>query len=246
MSAWRRVPGRSLRKRLQLWLRDSLVAGLVAAAPLFVVWVVVDKLILSVDGVLGVLPDHWREVSWTPPWADAAIPFLKTPGLGFVLSLVLLVAVGAVARGIVGRRIVARVTRAVTGVPLLGTVYSATRKLMETVFSSKAQSFRRVVLVEFPRRECWAVGFVIARAWAEAEQVTGRQLVSVFVPTTPNPTSGFYIVVPEEQLLPMSMTVEDAFKAIMSGGIVTPEAAGGAPEVDVQSMTAKVEAVKGG
>ena len=232
-------------KRISNWLRDSLVAGLIAAAPLFVVWVVVDRLILSMDGVLGWLPNAWREATWTPPWADLPIPILKTPGLGFFLSLVLIVVIGALARGIVGRRIVNSVTKTFTGVPIIGTIYSATRQLLEAVFSGKAQSFQRVVMVQFPREGCYVLGFVTARAWAGAEQAVGTPLVSVFVPTTPNPTSGFFVMFPEDEIVALKMTVEEAFKAIMSSGIVAPEDGGMMADMDVQTMTVKVEPVSG-
>jgi uncharacterized membrane protein len=230
-------------KRTQTWLRDSGIAGLIAAAPLFVVWVVVDKLILSMDGVLGLLPDQWREARWTPPWADASIPILKTPGLGFFLSVLLIIVIGALARGIVGRRIINRVTRTFQGIPVVGTIYSATRQLLEAVFSRQAQSFQRVVMVQFPKDGCWVLGFVTARAWAGAEHAAGTPLVSVFVPTTPNPTSGFFVMFPETEVVALKMTVEEAFKAIMSSGIVAPEDGGAMEGTGVQSMTMRVEPV---
>ena len=236
---------KTLGKRARTWFRDSLVAGLIAAAPLFVVWVVVDRLILSMDGVLGWLPNSWREAAWTPPWADLPIPILKTPGLGFVLSVLLIIAIGALARGIVGRRIVNSVTNTFTRGPLVGTIYSATRQLMEAVFSRKAQSFQRVVMVQFPRDGCYVLGFVTAKAWSGACNAVGMPLMSVFVPTTPNPTSGFFVMFPEDEIIAMKMTVEEAFKAIMSSGIVAPLDGGMMEDVDVQTMTVKVEPVSG-
>ncbi len=235
----------SIRKRLQTSVRDSLVAGLIAVAPLIVVWVVIDKLVLSMDGVLGWLPEEWRAVTWTPPWADLAVPVLKTPGLGFVLSLVLIVAIGWVARGLFGRRVVAKITSGFQQIPILGTIYSAVRQLLEAVFSSQAQQFQRVVMVEFPRKGCWVLGFVTAKAWTGAEDAVGRQLVSTFVPTTPNPTSGFFAMFPEDEVVPLTMTVEEAFKAIMSSGIVHPVHGGLLVGADVGTMTVEMEPVSG-
>jgi uncharacterized membrane protein len=228
--------------RFQRFLRDSLVAGIVSAVPLVAVWWVFDRVILNMDGVLGFLPEQLREITWTPPFSVAPIPFLKTPGLGFVLTMVLLVFVGAFARGFVGRALVRTVVEPIRRTPVLGTIYSAVRQLLETVFSKQAQSFQRVVLVQFPRKGAYVLGFVTAKAWEGVEQAVGRSMVSVFVPTTPNPTSGFFIMFAEEECIPLNMTVEEAFKSIMSSGIVVP-ADGGALGIDVGTMTMKIEAV---
>jgi len=239
------VSTKSVGKKIRHWLRDSLVAGLIAAAPLFVVWMVVDRLILSMDGVLGWLPKAWREATWTPPWAEVQIKVLETPGLGFFLSVLAIILIGALARGIVGRRIVDSVTRTFTSVPIIGTIYSATRQLLEAVFSQQAQSFQRVVMVQFPKEGCYVLGFVTAKAWSGAETAARTPLVSVFVPTTPNPTSGFFVMFPEDEVIALKMTVEEAFKAIMSSGIVAPADGGMMEDVDVQTMTVKVEPVSG-
>jgi len=228
-------------KRFQNWLRDSFVAGLIASVPIIVVWFVVYKLVLGLPGVLELLPAEWRAATWTPPWADLAIPVLKTPGLDLTLSLGLIVLVGWIARSFVGRRIVAKVTDAVQQVPVVGTLYSAVRQLLEAVFSSQAQHFQRVVMVQFPREGCYVLGFVTARAWPGAEEAVGCPLVSVFVPTTPNPTSGFFTMFPEDEVLALDMTVEEAFKALMSSGIVQPEHGGLLLGADVGTMTVDVE-----
>jgi len=230
-------------KNLRAWVRDSLVAGLIATAPLIVVWIVIDKLVLSMDGVLGWLPEEWRDARWTPPWADLPIPVLKTPGLGFVLSLVLIILIGWIARGLFGRRVVGKITAAFTAIPILGTVYSAVRQLLEAVFSSQAQQFQRVVMVEFPRKGCYVLGFLTARAWPGVDAALGQPMVAVFVPTTPNPTSGFFAMFPETDVIALEMTVEEAFKAIMSSGIVQPTDGGVMIGMDVGTMTVDIDPV---
>ena len=227
---------------LQRFLRDSLVAGIVSAVPLVAVWWVFDQVVLNMDGVLAFLPQQVREVTWTPPFSTAPIPFLKTPGLGFILTIVLLVFVGAFARGFVGRALVRAIVDPLQRTPVLGTIYSAVRQLLETVFSKKAQSFQRVVLVQFPREGAYVLAFVTASAWAGVEDAVGKSMVSVFVPTTPNPTSGFFVMFPEDECIPLNMTVEEAFKAIMSSGIVMP-ADGGVLGIDVGTMTVNIEPV---
>ncbi len=230
--------------RLQKFLRDSLVAGLVSAVPLVAVWWVFDRVVLNMDGVLAFLPHAIRDLRWTPPGSPASIPLLKTPGLGFVLTVVILTFVGAFARGFVGRALVRTVVEPLQRTPILGTIYSAVRQLLETVFSRQAQNFQRVVLVQFPREGAYVLGFVTAKAWEGVERAVGCSMISVFVPTTPNPTSGFFVMFPEDDCIPLTMTVEEAFKSIMSSGIIVP-AAGGVLGVDVGTMTVNVEPVGG-
>lgn len=228
--------------RIRRFLRDSLVAGIVAAVPLVAVWWVFDRVVLNMDGVLGLLPEGIRSYTWTPPGSRAPIPFLKTPGLGFVLTVALLVLGGAFTRGFLGRVLVRYVVDPIVATPILGTIYSAVRQLLESVFSTQAQSFQRVVLVQFPRKGAYVLGFVTAKAWEGIEDAVGTSMVSVFVPTTPNPTSGFFVMFDEAECIPLSMTVEEAFKAIMSSGIVMP-ATGGALDLDVGTMTVNIEPV---
>lgn len=233
----------TLRARAQTWIRDSLVTGIIASVPMVTVWWVFNRIVLNMDGVLALVPQSLRNTTWTPPFSAAPIPFLKTPGLGFILSIVILVLIGALARGFVGRRLVRYIVEPIRAVPLLGTIYNAVRQLLEAVFSSQAQSFQRVVLVQFPREGAYVLGFVTAKAWDGVSEAVGRSMISVFVPTTPNPTSGFFVMFADEDCIPLNMTVEEAFKAIMSSGIVTP-ADGGVLGVEVGAMTVEIEPVK--
>ncbi|MBN93622.1 MAG: hypothetical protein CL928_06030 [Deltaproteobacteria bacterium] len=230
---------------LRAWLRDRLVAGIIAAVPLFVAWWVFQKLVLGMDGVLAVVPEEVRSLTWRPPWLGTEVPFLKTPGLGFLLTLILLVLLGSLARGFLGTQLVRFLSNLVVRVPVLGTIYSATRQLLETVFSSQAQNFQRVVLVPFPRSGSYCLGFLTAQAWHGVETAVGESMVSVFVPTTPNPTSGFFVMFPEGDVTVLNMTVEEAFKAIMSSGIVTPRDGGVLPGVTPHEVTTELLSVSG-
>jgi len=224
------TPG--LRQRFQRFLRDSLISGVVVAIPLYIVYWVVERIILQVEGVLGPLP-------------TTLVPQLvkDIPGLGFVVTLLVLLALGTLFRGFVGRRLVGLLEGLLRRVPLLGTLYFAFQQLLRSVFSADAQSFQRVVLVEYPRKDCYSLGFVTERAWSGVETAIGRTLISVFVPTTPNPTSGFFLMVPEQDLVVLNMTVEEAFKAIMSSGIVMPEDGGVLHGVDPKTVTQELEPV---
>jgi len=234
----------SFGKRLRTFIRDSSVAGVVAVVPLATVWWVFEKVVLSMDGVLRLVPENIRKWRWEPPWVDAPIAVLETPGLGFLLSAIVIILIGTVARGIFGRRIVAAITRPVLRTPILGTIYSAVKQLLEAVFSKQAQSFERVVLAEFPYRGSYVLGFVTAEAWPGVNDAAGKNLVCIFVPTTPNPTSGFFMMMPEDEVQPLAMTVEEAFKSIMSAGIVAPLDGGVLIGGDVHSMTVDVAPVK--
>ncbi len=231
------------KKSFRTRVRDSLVAGIIVVAPLAIVFWIFNRIVLEVDGVLGLVPQSIRELTWTPPWAPAQIRWLETPGLGFVLTLLFVLLIGSMARGFVGRKVVAWVEATLREVPLLGTVYFAVRQLLEQVFSDRAQSFEKVVLVEFPRRGVYCLGFVTARAWPGVETAVGTPLISVFVPTTPNPTSGFFVMFPEHDVEVLDMTVEEAFKALMSSGIVQPER-GGALGTPALAVTQELDPVR--
>ena len=232
------------KKPFRARVRDSFVAGIIVATPLFVVFWIFNRIVLEVDGVLGLVPQSIRELTWTPPWAPAQIRVLETPGLGFVLTVLVILLVGSLARGFVGRKIVSSVESTLRTVPLLGTVYFALRQLLEQVFSDRAQSFQKVVLVEFPRRGIYGLGFVTARAWPGVEEMIGEPLISVFIPTTPNPTSGFFVMFPESEVRVLDMTVEEAFKALMSSGIVQPERGGALLGTTGLAVTQELEPIR--
>jgi len=224
--------GPTFRQRSQRWIRDSLISGIVVAVPLFVVYWVVERIVLQVEGVLGPLP-----TTLVPQWVK------DIPGLGFSVTILVLLILGTLFRGFVGRRVVGGVEGLLRRVPLVGTLYFAFQQLLKSVFSSEAQSFQRVVLVEFPRKHAYCLGFVTAKAWAGAEEAVGRSMISVFVPTTPNPTSGFFMMIPDEDLIVLNMTVEEAFKSIMSSGIVLPADGGVVEGIDLQSVTMELPPV---
>jgi uncharacterized membrane protein len=226
-------PGPGRRQRAQRWLRDSLIGGIVVAVPLFVVWWVVQRIILQVEGVLGPLP-----TSLVPQWVK------DIPGLGFTVTILVLLVLGTLLRGFVGRRIVLGVEALLRRLPLVGTLYFAFQQLLKSVFSQEAQSFQRVALVEFPRRGVYCLAFVTAKAWTGAERAVGASMTSVFVPTTPNPTSGYFVMLPDEDVTILNMTVEEGFKAIMSSGIVMPVDGGVAEGLDLQSVTMELDPVR--
>jgi len=144
------------------------------------------------------------------------------PGLGLVLALLVLVATGALAANFLGRRLVAAWEAVLRRVPVVRSVYGAVKQVAETLFSARGQSFRKVLLVEYPRRGCWTLAFLTGDAAPEVERRTGEPMVSVFVPTTPNPTSGFFLMVPRREVVELEMSVDEGLRLLLSMGVVAP------------------------
>jgi uncharacterized membrane protein len=142
--------------------------------------------------------------------------------IALLIFAALVTATGWVTRLVIGRRLVTIVESIIARVPLLNRIYAFVRDVSNTMFTGKKSAFQRVVLVEFPRLGSYSIGFVTSETEGEAQAVTRASVVNVFVPTTPNPTSGFLILVPREQLMPLTMSVADGMKMVISGGAVTP------------------------
>ena len=130
--------------------------------------------------------------------------------------------VGYLAAGLMGRTLIRAGERLLNRMPVVRTVYGALKQIFETVLAHKATAFRQVVLVEYPRRGLWCLAFVSGKTEGEVQNLNEDELVNIFLPTTPNPTSGFLLFVPRRDLTPLSMTVEEGIKMVVSGGIVTP------------------------
>jgi uncharacterized membrane protein len=192
-----------------------------------------------VAGVLTFAPigiTIWA-IAWIIQWLDSLLlprvirllfPDLETPPnlpfVGAIFTLFVILLFGVVARHLFGREIVRLWERLLSKVPVARNIYAAVKQLLDAIFVSGSQSnFRRVVLVEYPRKGVYAIAFTTGPARAPFGQVPAEDLVNVFVPTTPNPTSGFYLLVPETELTPLDITVEQAFKLVMSAGLVAPE-----------------------
>lgn len=194
--------------RLGARLRAYFFAGVLVTAPaaitFYVAWLVID----FVDRqITPLLPDY--------------LPF-GIPGLGLVVLVVSLMVIGALTAGFVGRLFIRTGERILARMPVIRGIYSATKQIFETVLRQQSTAFREVVLVEYPRPGLWTIAFITGATTTEIRQIVGEEAVNIFVPTTPNPTSGFLLFVPKSHLLPLSMTVEEGIKLVVSGGIVTP------------------------
>jgi uncharacterized membrane protein len=155
-----------------------------------------------------------------------------------IIGVVLITLIGAVAAGFLGRWIIRLGESILNRMPVVRSIYGAIKQILETVISTQSDAFREVILVEYPRRGMWVIGFVTGGTKEEVARRMDGEMVNVFVPTTPNPTSGFLLFCPRDEVIFMDMSVEDAVKLVVSGGIVTP------PDDAAKGKSAKKAAVK--
>ena len=198
-------------------LRSWFLTGLLVTAPVLLTVYITWWAIQLIDGqVAGILPGFDQ------------LRFANVPGVGLVIGVLLITVIGAIAAGFLGRWIIKLGESILNRMPVVRTIYGATKQILETVISTQSDAFREVVLVEYPRRDLWVIGFVTGGTKGEVARHIDIDMVNVFVPTTPNPTSGFLLFCPRDEVIFMEMTVEDAVKLVVSGGIVTPPDSGSA------------------
>ena len=212
-----KLPGTPLPSEVSLMmslLRRYLIAGLLIWLPLGVTLLVIKLLVDMMDNTLLLLPEHYQP--------DALLGF-HLPGLGVVLSITIILVTGVVVANLFGRRLVL-IWEAILGrIPLVRSIYAGTKQIAETLFSPNGQSFRKVVLIEYPRRGLWTLAFQTGNGVGEAQTRTGEEVINVYVPTTPNPTSGFFLMVPRRDTVELDMSVDEGLKMIISMGVVVPE-----------------------
>ncbi len=192
-------------------IRQALFAGLLVLGPIAVTAWLLVFLVGFLEGIVRLLPDAIQ------PENLLGFPI---PGLGLVLAVITVLFVGLVTRSYVGGRIVVTYERLLARVPVLSGVYSGVKQLMEALFAGERGNFRKVVMIEWPRRGVRAIAFHTGESFVQPD--SGEVWVNIFLPTTPNPTSGYYLVIPEHDVVLLDLSVEDAFKLIMSAGIVAP------------------------
>jgi uncharacterized membrane protein len=196
-------------------LRKYLIAGLLIWLPLAITLWVLDFIVTTMDRTLTVLP-----ASLHP---DQVLG-VHIPGLGLVMSVLILLITGALAANIIGARMFAWWESVLVKIPIVRPIYSGVKQISDTLFASKGQSFRKVVLIEFPNRGQWTFGFVVGAPGPAMERETGGDLITVYVPTAPNPTSGYVLMVRPGEIRELDVTVDDALKFHLSMGVVAPAA----------------------
>ena len=194
-------------------LRRYFVAGLLVWLPLLATYLLLSFSIRLIDRSLLLLPPKFRP--------EQLIGF-EIPGLGVILTLILLLLTGLVVANFFGRKLISAWESLLSRIPLVNTVYSAVKQITASLFADASQSFREVVLVEYPRKGLWALAFVTGETPKKIKQVTGVDLINIYVPTTPNPTSGVYIMAPRSDVKRLEIPVEVGLKMILSAGVVNP------------------------
>ena len=195
-------------------IRAYLIAGVLVTAPVAVTIYIARFVISGIDGlVTALLPTPYNPGTYLPFWV---------PGLGVLLVLLFLILVGMLTAGYVGRLVVGAGEALVSRLPVIRGIYGAAKQIFETVLSKKSNSFRECVLVEFPRRGAWTVGFITGEPKGEIGDLLVPGMLTVYVPTTPNPTGGYMLYVPETEVRRLSMSVEEGLKLVVSMGIVGP------------------------
>ena len=194
-------------------LRSYLLAGLVVWLPILVTFGVLHFIVELLDQTMALLPNAYQP--------DRLLGF-HLPGLGVVLSLLLLILTGLVATNFVGQRFMKWSESILERIPLVRSIYNATKQVIQAIFATNSQAFRKVLLVEYPRKGMWSLAFQTGVGNLEISNYIDAQMLSIFVPTTPNPTSGFLMMVAKSEVIELSMTVDEALKYIISLGVMQP------------------------
>ena len=196
-------------------IRSWFFTGILVMTPLILTIYVVWAFITFVDNlVVPLVPYYYRPSTYLP---------FPIPGLGLIIVFIFTTFVGILATGLFGRTLIRLWENILSRMPVVRSVYSAIKQILETVMATQSDAFRQAVLVEYPRKDIWAIGFVTGSTKGEVAKRVDKKMVNVFMPTTPNPTSGFLLFFPEEDLIFLNMTVEDALKLVVSGGMVVPK-----------------------
>ncbi|MBD1212418.1 MAG: DUF502 domain-containing protein [Dolichospermum sp.] len=199
-------------------LKNDLIAGLLVLIPLATtIWLTIT-IATWVINFLTQIPKQLNPFDGLNPILVNILNLL----VGLAVPLLSILVIGLMARNIAGKWLLDVGEQLLHAIPLAGQVYKTLKQLLETLLKDSPGKFRRVVLVEYPRQGIWAIGFVTGIISHEIQNHISRPVISIFVPTTPNPTTGWYAIVPEEEVINLSISVEDAFKIIVSGGIVAP------------------------
>lgn len=206
-------------QRLKQDLKNDLIAGLLVVIPLATtIWLSVATARWAIN-LFTRIPKQINPFDGLNPILTDVLNFF----VGFTVPLLSILTIGLMARNIAGRWLLDFGEEFLEAIPLAGSVYKTLKQILETLLSDSKAKFRKVVLVEYPRKGVWTIGFVTGKVSPQLQNHLSEEVISVFIPTTPNPTSGWYTVVPKQEVVDIDISIEDAFKVLISGGIVSPE-----------------------
>ena len=200
-------------------LRRYFIAGLLVWVPLGITALIIEVMVNLVYGMLLYLPPALRPDTFFG---------VQIPALGVVVAVVavlfIVLVTGMVVTNLFGKQLMRLGERVLEKIPFVRGIYGAVKQVTETLFSNSGQSFRKVVLVPYPHPASWSLAFLTGEGTDEIRRKTGRELINVFIPTTPNPTSGFFLMFPREDVIELDMSVDDGLKMLLSVGVVQPKA----------------------
>ena len=198
----------------KLLVRRYFITGLLIWAPLGITLWVLDLLVSAMDQTLLLLPLEWRTESWLG---------VHIPGLGVVMSLLIVFATGVLAANIIGQRLVKFWEGVLARIPVVNAIYRGVKQVSDTLFAPGGEAFRKALLVQWPSPGMWTIAFMTGQPGGDVVNHLKGDYVSIYVPTTPNPTSGYFVMVPREAVIELDMTVEEALKYIISMGVASPD-----------------------
>lgn len=204
-------------------IRRYIIAGVLVWVPIWVTLLVIRFMVDLFDTTLELIPDQYQP--------DHLLGF-HIPGLGVIFALLIVVITGMLVTNILGNRLIQMWEFMLSRIPLVRTIYQAVKQVLTTVFSSSEDSFRNVLLVEYPRKGLWSIAFQTSAGFNYTTELIGEDMVTVFIPTTPNPTSGFLIIVPRKDTMKVNLGVDEALKMVISLGVVMPHGDAKIPVVE--------------
>ena len=204
-------------------IKKYLLTGLLAWLPLVItIWALL-RLVEVLNAIFGSIVQALAAV--TPlPWANAILELHTIPGLGAFFVVLVMLASGALVSNVAGRWFVRQWDRLFTNIPIVKSIYRSVKKVSDTLFSSNGNAFRTALLVQYPRQGSWTIGFQTGEPAGEVQGHLGPDFVSVYIPTTPNPTSGFFLILPRSEVIELDMSVDEALTYVISMGSAVPSA----------------------
>jgi uncharacterized membrane protein len=212
-------------------MRKYFVTGLLILVPLVITLWVLNLIVGTMDKSLLLLPVAWRP--------EALFGF-EIPGLGTILTLLIIFLTGLATRNFIGKRVVGLWEAILRRIPIFNTIYSSVKQVSDTLFSSSGNAFRKALLVQYPRQGSWTIAFQTGVPGGDVRNHLVGDYVSLYVPTTPNPTSGFFLMVPRADTIELDMSVDEALKYIVSMGVVTPDHFDKSAIIDPKKLTSDV------
>lgn len=197
-------------------MRKYFITGLLTLVPIAITAWVLHAVISSMDQTLLLLPEQWR---------PEALIGLKIPGFGVVLTVLIIFITGLLTRNFIGNYIVSAWEALLNRIPIVNSIYSSVKQVSDTLFSSSGNAFSKALLIEYPRQGAWTIAFLTGKPSGDVSKHLGEDFISVYVPTTPNPTSGYFLIIPKKDAIELDMSVDTALKYVVSMGVVAPEVA---------------------